>query len=38
VDEGDDAVGDLVIGRGEVAFDGEFVAVLRDVVADGVGL
>src|ERR1700731_964072 len=34
MDEGDDAVGDLVIGRGEMAVDGEFVAVMGPVVDD----
>ena len=34
VDEGDDAIGDTVVGRGEMAFDHEFVAMLRLVVDD----
>src|ERR1700692_1899516 len=34
MDEGDHAVGELVIGRGDVAVDREFVAVMRLVVDD----
>src|SRR6202035_2936467 len=36
MDEGDDAVCDLVIGRGYMAVDLEFVAVMRRVVGDHV--
>jgi tetratricopeptide (TPR) repeat protein len=34
MDEGDDAVSDLVIGRGDMAVDREFVAMMRLVVDD----
>jgi hypothetical protein len=34
MDEGDDAVGDLLIGGGEMAVDGEFVALMGLVVDD----
>ena len=34
VDERDDAVRDLVVGRGEMTFDHKFVAMLRRIVDD----
>jgi hypothetical protein len=35
-DEGDDAVGNTVIGRGNMAVEGEFVTVMRRVVGNRV--
>ena len=32
MDEGDDAAGEFVVGRGDMALDREFVTVLRPVV------
>src|SRR5580692_7887023 len=34
VDEGDDAIRDFVVGRGQMIFDHKFVAMLRRVVDD----
>ena len=34
VDEGDDAIRDFVVGRGQMTFDHKFVAILRGVVDD----